>query len=98
MPNKGHHNPIQPPNYSRDNRYQYRSNRSSAFSNHSGNGQFSSETTHHGRVHSPAAAPSPAALQYSAYFINRLDLDNYTEYTLKQTVDGVLSTSKTKGS
>jgi hypothetical protein len=35
--------------------------------------------------------------QSSAYFLDRIDLENYTVQTLKQTVENILSKTKSKG-
>jgi len=97
MPNKVHHNLMQQPNNSKDHRYQYRPNRSSGPSTHNGNNQYSNDNGYQQRPVSPASPPSTSSIHYSAYFINRLDLENYTEYTLKQTVDNALTAIKTRG-
>lgn len=46
----------------------------------------------------PITTPAPPLpIQCSAYFIHRLDLDNYSVYTLRQTVDRVVTGPKSKG-
>lgn len=40
---------------------------------------------------------SPRLVQCSAYFLSRIDLNNYTIETLQQTIDNVVSGPKSKG-
>ncbi len=42
-------------------------------------------------------APLLSINQTSAYFLDRIDLENYTTQTLKQTVENILSKTKSKG-
>ncbi|CAF1072350.1 unnamed protein product [Adineta steineri] len=95
MPSKAHHNTMQQSSHSKDHRHHHRSNRSSSsgLPSHNGNNQFQNDNSFQ-RSSSP---PSPISIHYSAYFIDRIDLDDYTEHTLKQTVDNVVSGIKTKG-
>jgi hypothetical protein len=45
----------------------------------------------------PIATPLLSINQSSAYFLDRIDLENYTTQTLKQTVENILSKTKSKG-
>ncbi|CAF1617731.1 unnamed protein product [Adineta ricciae] len=94
MPSKTQHNSMQSSTHSKDHRHHRRSTRSSTLLSHNGSSQFSNDNTFHRRSVSP---PSPTSMHYSAYFISRIDLDDYTEHTLKQTVDNVVAGSKIKG-
>lgn len=94
MPSKTQHNSMQSSTHSKDHRHHHRSTRSSTLLSHNGSSQFSNDNTFHRRSLSP---PSPTSMHYSAYFISRIDLDDYTEHTLKQTVDNVVSGNKIKG-
>jgi hypothetical protein len=45
----------------------------------------------------PISTPLLPINQSSAYFLDRIDLENYTTQTLKQTVETILSKTKSKG-
>ncbi|UJR15375.1 hypothetical protein I4U23_002323 [Adineta vaga] len=94
MPSKTHHNSMQSSSHSKDHRHHHRSTRSATLLSHNGSSQFSNDNNYHRRSISP---PSPISMHYSAYFISRVDLDDYTEHTLKQTVDNVVSVNKIRG-
>jgi len=45
----------------------------------------------------PLSTPLLSVNQSSAYFLDRIDLENYATQTLKQTVENILSKTKSKG-
>ena len=95
MLNKAHHNSLNNSNHS-NHHHHHRSNRSSpAVHNHNGTNQYFDSNNY---LQTPIATPvSLSSIQCSAYFIHRVDLDNYTVFTLKQTVDSIVSGRKSKG-
>ncbi len=52
---------------------------------------------HHRQTHIPTPIPPSSSIQCSAYFIARLDLNNYMLHTLQQAVDSVVSGPKPIG-
>jgi hypothetical protein len=51
----------------------------------------------HHHHQTPVSTPLSALIQSSAYFLDRIDLENYTTHTLKQAVENILSKTKSKG-
>jgi hypothetical protein len=91
MLNKVHHNSLNNSNHS-NHHHHHRSHRSSpALPIHNGTNQYLDS---HNYLQTPVSLSS---IQCSAYFIHRVDLDNYTVFTLKQTVDNIVSGRKSKG-
>ncbi|CAF2697048.1 unnamed protein product [Rotaria sp. Silwood2] len=58
--------------------------------------QFSAHNGYHQSSFSNSL-PLSSPIQCSAYFIHRLDLDNYMVHTLRQTVDRIVSGPRSKG-
>ncbi len=54
-----------------------------------------SYSNHH--YQTPITTPLIPSIQSSAYFLDRIDLENYTNQTLQQTVETILSKTKSKG-
>ncbi|CAF3416862.1 unnamed protein product [Rotaria socialis] len=92
----------QPTNYHNHHRHHHhRSRRSSPalFIDDNTNQHFDSNTNNSSYHHAPIPTPLPSSpsIQCSAYFFHRFDLDNYAVYTLRQTVDRVVTGPKSKG-
>ncbi|CAF0909907.1 unnamed protein product [Rotaria sordida] len=93
-----HHNDYQHHHHHRH-RHHHRSKRSSPIPI---NGDNTDQYLYHNGYHqttipTPIPLPLSPMIQCSAYFIHRLDLDNYTVNTLRQTVDRIVSGPKSKG-
>ena len=54
-------------------------------------------TPRHYLYQTPISTPLPTSNQSSAYFLDRIDLDNYSIETLRQIVENLLSTTNSKG-
>jgi hypothetical protein len=69
-----------------------------SYSNHrlnTPNKNNNNNNKHHHQT--PIPTPTQTLTQSSAYFLDRIDLENYTTYTLKQTVENILTKTKSKG-
>ena len=73
----------------------------SSYSNHRLNNTNTSSSNSNSNTYSTRsnqiATPISSNQQSSAYFLDRIDLENYTSQTLKQTVESILSKTKSKG-
>ncbi len=94
MLNAMYHHSMEPSNHSKH----HRSNRSSpALFMHNGTHQQLNNNHNYHQTPIPTPVPLLSSIQCSAYFISRVDLNNYTLETLKQTVDSVVSGPRSKG-
>ncbi|CAF2118768.1 unnamed protein product [Rotaria magnacalcarata] len=101
MLTKAYHNSTsqQPTNY--HHHHHHRSKRSSPAlliddnTNQHFNSNINNSSYHHAPI--PTPLPSSPSIQCSAYFFHRFDLDNYAVFTLRQTVDRVVTGPKSKG-
>ncbi len=67
-----------------------------SYSNHRLNNNISNSNHLHNHQ-TQMTTPLISINQSSAYFLDRIDLENYTTQTLKQTVENILSKTKSKG-
>lgn len=97
MSKNGHQNSTTQSKHSKHHHHHHQSKRSPpALTIDDNTDQYSnSNGYHHTSISTPSSVLSP--IQCAAYFIHRVDLDDYTAYTLKQTVDNVVSGPKSKG-